>query len=224
MGRQRLSRVAVTIATGTSLALAIVFLGLWGRERYESDTWGWQRSYVGSEPGRPLERDSLALYSGADGMRVVLARIKARLDDEPGYGYWFRLAKSTHDGLSWGAEGPAPFEPCRWHMFYFGSQRHDVAPTTCQRLGLHLERSTAPTPVGENTVWSVGLPAWLAAAVLGLPPLGWEIGRRRRLRWARCGKCINCGYDLRSSQGRCPECGQNARLPVVPHPHRIRRL
>jgi hypothetical protein len=51
------------------------------------------------------------------------------------------------------------------------------------------------------------LPYWLlllAAAPWVVLPIRRRLIRRRR----KCkGLCENCGYDLRMSQGRCPECG-----------------
>jgi len=50
------------------------------------------------------------------------------------------------------------------------------------------------------------LPYWflLLLATLGMAP--WIFGRWRRGRQPQ-GHCKNCGYDLRASPERCPECG-----------------
>jgi hypothetical protein len=54
----------------------------------------------------------------------------------------------------------------------------------------------------------VVVPHWLVAAVAGVAParrLTRVLSSRRR---ARRGLCLACGYDLRESPERCPECGR----------------
>ena len=73
--------------------------------------------------------------------------------------------------------------------------------------------------VGDDGVWmrSVSLPLWFIAAAL-ITPTAWRLlarpGAVRRERLAR-GLCLSCGYDLRASGDRCPECGE-------PIPGRVR--
>jgi hypothetical protein len=57
---------------------------------------------------------------------------------------------------------------------------------------------------------SVTMPCWALVMALGLAPVAgvrryWRTAVRRRRR-AR-GECVMCGYDLRATPGRCPECG-----------------
>jgi hypothetical protein len=50
-------------------------------------------------------------------------------------------------------------------------------------------------------------PHWSLAAIAGILPSMWFWRwRRERVRRKR-GRCLNCGYDLRASPERCPECG-----------------
>ena len=55
-------------------------------------------------------------------------------------------------------------------------------------------------------VW-VYVPHALVVGVSAVPPACAYVARRRRLRHARKGYCIVCGYDLRASPQACPECG-----------------
>ena len=56
----------------------------------------------------------------------------------------------------------------------------------------------------------IGIPLWAAAVLTGAAPAAWLVARhrKRRLRTrAALGLCAACGYDLRASKERCPECG-----------------
>ena len=62
--------------------------------------------------------------------------------------------------------------------------------------------------------WLLRIPYWFIAVAFGAWPLAVagsvsrrQLVRRRLRRAAERGVCPVCGYDLRASGGRCPECG-----------------
>ena len=61
--------------------------------------------------------------------------------------------------------------------------------------------------------WTVSVPVAHLFVLSAVLPVLWMIGRNRRLARAEAGLCTRCGYDLRATPGRCPECGTIAPIP-----------
>lgn len=122
---------------------------------------------------------------------------------------------------------PAVREQPAWMPGLFWERHGDepldgvVMRTYEDRWGLRtfdLVRASAPYDVRvpwypwtgyvRRSVRAVVVPWWvivLASAVLPAARVRQVLRDRRRAKW---GLCRACGYDLRASEGRCPECGE----------------
>jgi hypothetical protein len=70
-------------------------------------------------------------------------------------------------------------------------------------------------PVGPQIPVASGgimLPLWLLCVLFALYPLRCIYHNARRKHQYVNGSCFTCGYDLRASKDRCPECGH----PIPP--------
>ena len=82
----------------------------------------------------------------------------------------------------------------------------------------HTGRSTPPTLTAERQSGSLAVPYWLLGSLfaisLGVSSVPLYRQRRRRKR-KKLGLCVKCGYDLRASKERCPECGEEFGSTIV---------
>ena len=98
----------------------------------------------------------------------------------------------------------------------FLGRRWSVEPTVITSrqagpFGFRYSRSSDRTHgIDHQRWWRIECPHWAAAApaaVLPLMSIAGAIARYRRRRPAAGGRCASCGYDLRATPERCPECG-----------------
>jgi hypothetical protein len=107
-----------------------------------------------------------------------------------------------------------PYQPWRWRKVTIETL---VVTTRLDAEGLPMsvaawDRSSAGARVSaQMTYREVSVPTWMVVlATAALPAVraagaaGRAVAARRR---KRVGTCAYCGYDLRASPGRCPECG-----------------
>ena len=104
----------------------------------------------------------------------------------------------------------------RWDWFRWKDLQTQPEDTSWHRVGLawnHTRGVDTRNGIRNDTRF-IAMPHWLPALVLFLLPLLRLIRYRRRRSLALAGHCIKCGYDLRATPDRCPECGTIPGKPV----------
>jgi hypothetical protein len=90
-----------------------------------------------------------------------------------------------------------------------------MPPTVEERQALAAQGGIYHT-MRHDTSLALQVPFWAIAVLFGITPVIAVRRALRRQRRARRGLCLRCGYDLRASLGRCPECGDERAHPPPP--------
>ena len=96
--------------------------------------------------------------------------------------------------------------PVRWRWDHGRAASYDVMDDAANRVGLGFAgfRHAYSQPHPYASHGAVLIPYWAPACLLALLPAARLI---RRIRRHPAGGCRRCGYDLRATPERCPECG-----------------
>jgi hypothetical protein len=171
-------RRLLNLLTALSLVLCVTILVLWAQSYAGSAGCYLLRSHGYSELAW-LEGDFYISHGGSVGTR------------------WEREQWGRSSGLHgfWDVGSPGRPNLLREARFVIASRRLAVTCPIWNDTGIFASYRI------------VRVPCWAATLVLALLP-AWAILRHvRSARRHTRGQCPSCGYDLRSSPDRCPECG-----------------
>jgi hypothetical protein len=133
--------------------------------------------------GAILIRDA---HVAVDGARLWVAWDRITSTDP-----WYLNLHGGEQGWRFFHQAEPP-DDLGWRTLWFGVDTDRVGPEAGQAF------------VSDRTV--VHVPAWVPLLLLAVLPLS----RLARMRKGRSGVCPACGYDLRATPERCPECGRAA--------------
>jgi hypothetical protein len=178
-----------------------------------------------SMPRRPVQ----ILFHVVAAISLVLCLVVATC--------WVRSYRTSDTAGRWKEYGPV--EQQGWTYVKFWKGRFGIVHLTVLADGA-LSRGmddgyyvrtrpidfTAPPGTARNRVgvdwqfverpkyreWRLLLPCWLVVAVVAVYPSVhvWRVRRWRAARRLGENRCVRCGYDLRATPERCPECGSPA--------------
>jgi hypothetical protein len=204
---RRLARILAYVLTALSLVMCAAVCLLWVRSYWVYDRA--LRTHYRREASGGAAGDSFELYSYYGRLWVTTG--SGRLG-RPGDLYWdeyYRQADITggRPRLEFSQERPDPIG-----MMFALNVGPEAGTSGWGPLRWQSWGQVMPAiPVAQHNR-RIGVSHWFVAGLLAIAPASAGFRRiiRSRRRRARIGRglCPACGYDLRATPGRCPECGE----------------
>jgi hypothetical protein len=146
-------------------------------------------------------QQSLAMQKAA---RIRLAQAEKELRETGG----LQPTVSTESPTTRNANPVAAAQVRKIEQLQINVERAQAALRQQVAVNLLMNSMNAPFSLRAPSFWEIGFPAWFVVAIT-LPawPLLWLVRVLRIRHRDRRGLCRECGYDLRASTERCPECG-----------------
>ena len=192
---KRILRILVNFAILVSLLLCAATVVLWVRSYYVRD-----RFHLIRLPSAPLPGDvpdpDLPLRMGRYNQLFI-----------NGYPGKLQLGHLDFDEVYLPPAAPGDLWDWGWHADKVIWNIDEIDRYTVSRFGFGVDWKTHwGLMEAERHVHALRLPFWFLTMVLGAMPAQ---RLRRYFRQAKFphGRCPGCGYDLRATPDRCPECG-----------------
>jgi hypothetical protein len=195
-----------TLLSALSLLLCVGACVMWVRSYWVADEWvgqsgNWSfqagstrgalfRSSVGPRPSSPPQAPGVSGYTRTPAYSVRRGR---SLPGDPGM---------RHQGGALGF----------WWFVSDGGTSVQAPPPNPSLPG-----GVSYGPANFAPIRQYFVPYWSVTLLLAVLPAAWIANGRRywQQRLRSRGRCIHCGYDLRATPDRCPECGAETKSPAA---------
>jgi hypothetical protein len=178
---KRFFHAVSSIATITSALLFVAILVLWARSHFARDYTSMWLPYRADAAGPRFVKVDVA---GAGGQLEVDWQVWKDADRE-------ELRRRNKIARS------------NWYYRSFSELPLKYAQSTPPTFWNAIGFKTYSGPTHSN----ICVPYWAGTVLTAGLPLAWVVRRVRRRRSAVAGRCLVCGYDLRATPQKCPECG-----------------
>ena len=193
---RRLCRILINALTVLSLLLWVVVCALWVRSYWRGDGVNvWNRNHA----------------AGMESRAGYLCPMVSNLYGEtPGAVYWsFPIGRLSDERRGRRAMAVGSFMGFTYY--------EDSRPGSGISLVAEVESAGLKVPQGVVQRQWLSIPYWAVCMVAAVPGV-LALRRRKRLsRMRAAGHCPACGYDLRATPERCPECGTKTAIEGGPH-------
>jgi hypothetical protein len=193
-------RLLLKFLTVVSLVAFVCLVYLWVRSRLVPEQFRYSGSSStpdASAGRRVLTERSLTLWTGGGGIAFG----------------WFQVVRTTADREEAEQFEPRPaalehhYLPGSGFPFWAGSERRGWRTLWVARQAQSTEQPSRRYTMSQG---AMAAPYWLLILPTVLLPAWWVWRGMKARRRLRRQLCASCGYDLRASTGRCPECGTSA--------------
>ena len=188
---KRLWRRMIALLAGVSLSLCLATAALWVRTYFVSDTWLY--SDLSPSPSRQVGY-AIATYRGECGFECYFSYDNRSL----------RHFASVPDNFL-----PDPKEPGLLGFYadgWPGQKSGGLGPEWWEDSQGNVHATPPAFKIVSSRNRNLFVPLWFLTLTFAIAPAiaFWRWRRGRRI---GAGFCEKCGYDLRATHERCPECG-----------------